>query len=182
MSHPKRPQEGDYNPYYATYVSKVEGDNIYQILKKQGKRCRKQLKQLTEEQWNYRYAPGKWSIKEVLIHICDTERIFAYRMLRIARRDATPMPGFDQNDYVPYYRPETRSIKSLLREHKTIRAATLSLLSTLSEEDLAAQAVASDSPVTGLALAFIIAGHERHHMLVLQERYFSAFAETVKSL
>ncbi len=174
MSQSKRPQPGqDFNAYYSIYTDKVGDGDIYELLKASGKRTRKWLKGLPEDKWDHRYAEGKWSIKEILIHLCDAERVFAYRLLCTSRNDKTSLPGFEHNDYVPHYHPEKRSVKSLLKEYKSVRSATLSLLSYLDDEAMARQGTASGWPVTPLGLAYIIAGHELHHMKVVKEKYLT---------
>lgn len=168
----RRPESGEYNPYYATYIGKVKGDNFIQNLKEQKFETLGILSKLSEEQWNHKYAPEKWTVKEVMMHIMDTERIFAYRALRIARNDRTPMPGFDQNDYVPYYHAAQRSGSSIMEEYEAIRNSTITLFQNLREEDLGRLGEASGSPVSVLALGYMIAGHEIHHVQLLHERYF----------
>lgn len=117
------------------------------------------------------YAPGKWSIKEVAGHIVDTERIMAYRLLRIARGDSTPLPGFEQDDYVRDGNFASRTLANLIEEFRLVRAATLALLQGLDGEALVRRGLADGKPVSARALAYIIAGHERHHLDILQQRY-----------
>ena len=171
MENLKRPTEQEYAPYYGTYVGKVDGDDFMQTLKNLQKETTDFLSNLNEEQWNHRYAEGKWSVKEVMIHILDAERVFAYRALRIGRNDDTPLPGFEQNGYVPFYKADGRSSQSILDEYQTVRNATLSLFDNFSDEDMGRMGNASGHPVSVLGLGFIIAGHETHHMQILKERY-----------
>lgn len=171
MSQHSRPQSGDYAEYYETYISKVPDVPILEVLQNNFKQYLELLEQLPVEKWNYKYAPGKWTIKELMIHICDAERVFAYRLLRVGRNDKIPLPGFDQDEYTPHYHAEKRSAESVIEEYKSVRSATLSLLSSLDDEALARVGTASDWPVSGLALAFMIAGHEIHHFNILQDRY-----------
>ena len=119
----------------------------------------------------YRYAENKWTIKEILVHIMDDERIYAYRALRIARNDKTPLPGFEQDDYVPFSKANQRSLASILREYKTVRQATVSLFTSFNMEDLLRIGTANDHPVSVRALAWHIAGHELHHLNIIKERY-----------
>ena len=119
----------------------------------------------------FRYAENKWTIKEILVHIMDDERIFMYRALRIARNDKTPLPGFEQDDYVPYSRANERSLANIFREYKTVRNATLSLFNSLSKEDLMRVGTANNHHVNVRALAYHIAGHELHHLNIIKERY-----------
>jgi hypothetical protein len=124
-----------------------------------------------ESRGGFRYAPGKWSVKEVVLHLADTERIMAYRALRIARGDATPLPGFDENAYVPLSGADAQSLDALLGEWADVRRATLSLFRHLPVEAWTRRGTASRFPVTVRALAGIIAGHERQHLVTLEERY-----------
>ena len=119
----------------------------------------------------HRYAPGKWTIKEVLIHICDTERIFAYRALRIGRGDITPLPGFEQDDYVPVSQANSRSIKNILAEYESVRKATLTLFNSMPRQAFTHIGTCNNSPVSLRALAYMIAGHEMHHVAIIKERY-----------
>ena len=126
---------------------------------------------LPEEKADHRYAEGKWSIKELLLHMIDAERIFGYRALRIARKDQTPLPGFDENSYTPASKASGRTLQSLKDEFAAVRKATDILLSTFDEEQLSQRGTASNHPVTANAIAFIIFGHLIHHKQILEERY-----------
>ena len=119
----------------------------------------------------YRYARGKWSVKEVVGHLADVERIMAYRALRIARGDTTPLPSFDENAYVPVAKFDTRSLADLVGELRTARASTLALFRTFDAEAWKRRGTASGKPVSVRALAFMIPGHERHHLEILRTRY-----------
>lgn len=169
----RRPESSEYNPYYETYIGKVKGDNFIQNLKEQKFETLAILSKLSDEEWNHKYAPEKWTVKEVMMHIMDTERIFAYRGLRTARNDQTPMPGFDQNDYVPFYNAAQRSGSSIMAEYESIRKSTITLFENLHEEDFGRLGEASGSPISALSLGFMIAGHEIHHVQLLHERYFT---------
>ena len=127
--------------------------------------------QMSEEQLLHRYAEGKWSIKEVIGHLIDCERIMAYRALRFARRDATSLPGFDENDYVPAGQFDKRSIESLLTEWQEVRQATWSLYVHLGEADLAFAGKANGLPATSNAYFYIIAAHQEHHINIINDRY-----------
>ena len=168
-----RPQPGEYAPYYERYVARVEGDDILSILDRQRRQTMLLLSGRDEDDGNFRYAPGKWSAKEVLGHLCDTERIFAYRALRISRADATPMEGFEQDDYVRNGPFAHRSIEDLVEEFIAVRRATISLLRTLDEAAWMRRGIANKNEVTVRGLAYIIAGHELHHREILQEKYFA---------
>jgi hypothetical protein len=168
-----RPQAGEYAPYYERYISLVQGDDILNTLDQQRREMMLQLSCRDEEEGNFRYAPDKWSAKEVLGHICDTERIFAYRALRIARADATPLEGFEQDDYVRNGGFAERPIGDLVEEFIAVRRATISLLRNLDEAAWVRRGVANKNEVSARALAYIIAGHELHHRRILEEKYFS---------
>jgi uncharacterized damage-inducible protein DinB len=129
------------------------------------------LRGLSEEQGDSVYAPGKWSIKEVVGHIMDTERMFTHRAFRFARADATPLPGYEQDDYVRAGNFGNRSLKDLIDEFELVRRATISMLRSLDEEAWLRRGVANDNEVTVRALAYILAGHETHHMGIIRERY-----------
>ena len=120
---------------------------------------------------NYRYAEGKWTIKEIIGHLIDAERIFAYRMLRFARKDATDLPGFDENEYVPASEANERSIHGLLEEFTTVRAGTFSLWRSLTNEMLQRSGTVNGNRLSVRALAYITCGHEIHHLAVIKERY-----------
>ncbi|MGB7731450.1 MAG: DinB family protein [Candidatus Acidiferrum sp.] len=172
----KRPQQGDYALYYEKYVALVPSGDFLEILLNQQRDLVRLLSPLTEEQAEFRYAPGKWSVKEVLGHISDTERIFAYRMLRIARGDQTPLASFEQDGYIQNGNFSVRKIADLLHEFSTVREATISLVRSLDDAAWLRRGNASQKEVSVLALAFVIAGHERHHRVLLEERYLPALA------
>jgi len=167
----QRPAPTEYGPYYQGYVNKVKTDNLYEALLKGQKSTVDFFKNLPAEKWNYRYAPEKWTIKEVLLHLIDGERIFAYRALRIARNDTTPMPGFDENVFVANCQADKRTPDSLIEEYKAVRNATIHLFGSLNEETVNRKGTASNQPATPLALGFITAGHELHHIDIIKERY-----------
>jgi DinB superfamily len=167
-----RPQASEYSPYYDRYISLVEGTDILGALEDQRRGMMILLSGRDEADGDFRYAPDKWTAKEVLGHVCDTERIFAYRALRIARADARPMEGFEQDDYVrngPFAR---HPLGDLIEEYIAVRRATLSLLRNLDDAAWSRRGVANKNEVTVRALAYIIAGHELHHRRILEEKYF----------
>jgi hypothetical protein len=178
MSSPKfalvRPEPGEYAPFYETYVSKVQGGDVLSQLESQRLQTAQLFAASTERDGNFRYAPDKWTIKEVVGHLSDTERIFTYRALRIARGDQTPLQSFEQNDYVKNGNFAEQSLADLVAEFGLIRAATLALFRSFNAEAWARRGTASNNPVTVRALAFITAGHELHHREILKERYFPA--------
>ncbi len=171
MSTHRRPEAHESLEYSKTYIRKVEGADFLAVLSNALAKNLAKLQTLTEDQWNYKYATDKWTVKEVLIHILDTERIFAYRALRISRNDKLPMQGFEQNDYVPYYEVDNRSAASLLEEYELLRRSTISMFKNMSTDMLDRLGTASGGPFSALALGFMIAGHEIHHWEILEERY-----------
>ncbi|NND32823.1 MAG: DinB family protein [Saprospiraceae bacterium] len=169
----RRPLQHETAAYYTLYIDQVEGSNYMRTLKSNLKSTVEFLQQLSDEEWNSRYAPEKWSIKEVVLHMVDSERIFAYRALRIARNDITPLAGFDQDAYVPHSNASDRSGASLIDEYQMVRHATLAMFQNFTDEMMTRMGTASDNPFSTLALAFIIAGHENHHISILKDRYLA---------
>jgi len=166
-----RPQPGEYAPYYDRYISLVPSNDILAALEDQRRRTVLLLCGRAEADGDLRYAPDKWSLKEVLGHINDTERIMTYRALRIARGDATPIEGFEQDDYVrngPFAR---RPLEDLVEDYIAVRRATVSLFRNLDEEAWTRRGTANNNEVTVRALSYIIAGHELHHRRILEEKY-----------
>jgi hypothetical protein len=166
-----RPAEGEFNPFYAGYIAKVPDGDVMKILEAQLREVRSLLSTIPEGRGDYRYAPDKWSIKEAIGHICDAERIFSYRALRFARGDASPLPGFEQDQYVAAGNFNARTMAGLIDEFVQVRDATLSLVRTIDHEAGARHGQASGKEITVRALVWIIAGHAAHHVGVLRERY-----------
>lgn len=166
-----KPDPTEYAPFFNTYVSKIEESDAFAVLEKAAENTPTFLENIPEQKWEYRYAPGKWSLKESLIHMLDTERIFSYRALRIARNDKTPLPGFEQDDYIPFYNTDQRSPESIIDEYRHLRAATLHLFRYLTPDDLLRTGTASGGAVSVRAMAYLIAGHEIHHIRLIKERY-----------
>jgi len=172
MQRIQKPDEGEFNPYAIMYIKLLPDDGlVLKHLEQNFKIVQSFILSLPEEKLSYRYAEKKWTIKEILVHIMDDERIYAYRALRIARNDKTPLPGFEQEDYIPYSGANERSLANIFKEYKTIRNATLSLFSNLKKEDFLRTGIANNHPVSVRALAHHIAGHELHHLNVIKERY-----------
>ncbi|MFY9908110.1 MAG: DinB family protein [Terriglobales bacterium] len=166
-----RAQPGEYAPYYERYISLVRRDDVLGELEEQRRQTLLLLSGRSEADGDLRYAPEKWSVKEVLGHMNDTERIMSYRALRIARGDATPLEGFEQDDYVrngPFAR---LALEDLIEDYIAVRRATVSLFRNLDEAAWTRRGVANKSEVTVRALAYIIAGHELHHRGILEEKY-----------
>jgi DinB family protein len=166
-----RPDASEYAPHYETYVSKVPNGNLLEILEDQRRETQGLLAEIPEGRAIYRYAPGKWSIKEVVGHVTDAERVFSYRALRFARADETPLPGFDEKAYAPAGRFDARALLDLAVELDAVRRATIALFTGLEPAALARRGTANAKEISVRALAYIIAGHERHHLEVLRERY-----------
>jgi hypothetical protein len=166
-----KPSDQEYLPYYGRYISQVSTDNIVGYLEQQGHDFSASLATITEQQSEFRYAPGKWSVKEVLGHINDSERVFSYRALRISRNDKTPMEGFEQDDYVRDGPFRHIGWNDLVGEFRTIRAATVSLFTKVSEEESLRRGTANKAEVSVRAIAWIIAGHALHHQQVLRHAY-----------
>jgi uncharacterized damage-inducible protein DinB len=167
-----KPKEGEYAPYTIMYTSLLPDDGSVLVHMKDNYTVMKDfILSLPESKLMYRYAVGKWTIKETLVHITDTERIFAYRALRFARNDTTALPGYEQNDYVPYSRANERRLTDIFQEYGAVRVATLSLFESFNEEDLLRKGIANGNPASVRALAYQIVGHEMHHMKIIKERY-----------
>lgn len=167
----KRPVETEYAPYYDDYIKKVNAVDFFSALDEGLKSISQLVSSLTEEEANYRYEPSKWSIKELLIHLSDTERIFCYRALRFARNDSTELSGFDENEYVPESKAVMRSIADILEEYKAVRLASITLFQHFSDGMLDRKGKANGNIISVRALGYIIAGHEIHHVGVIKERY-----------
>jgi uncharacterized damage-inducible protein DinB len=165
-----RPSPGEFAPYYARYIDLVP-DDLLNALRENGEETRRLLSSVTDAKADHRYAPGKWSVKEVVGHITDAERIFGYRALRFARKDETPLPGFEENDYVPASGHASRSLSSLVDEFRATRAASIAFFGNLDEAAWNRVGTANGVAMSVRALAFAIAGHELHHRKLLVERY-----------
>jgi uncharacterized damage-inducible protein DinB len=165
-----RPAPDEFAPYYARYIDLVP-DDLLRALRENGEETRRRLSSLTDAKADFRYAPGKWSVKEVVGHITDAERIFTYRALRFARADETPLPGFDENSYVEESRFSERALSSLLDEFRVARAASIAFFENLDETAWNRAGLANDVRMSVRAIAFAIAGHELHHRKILVERY-----------
>lgn len=165
------PAPDEYAPFYAGYVAAVAGEDVRALLARQLPALDAACAALSEEGALHRYAPGKWSIKEVVGHLADTERVFSYRALRVARGDATPLPGFDENAFVAAAGSDRRPLGELLDELRLVRASTLALLDGVQAEAWERRGTASGAEVSLRALAHIMAGHVEHHFGILGERY-----------
>jgi uncharacterized damage-inducible protein DinB len=165
-----RPDASEFAPFYAGYIGKVPDSGPVTMLEEQIGELEK-LKALPEDKANYAYAEGKWTVKEVIGHLADGERVFSYRLTRIARGDQTPLAGFDENAWAKAAPHAKRKIADLANEMIAIRRATLALIDSLDETSIANKGVANNNPVTARAICWIMAGHTRHHLDILRERY-----------
>ncbi len=162
----------EYNAYYKNYIEQIALESELIVSLKEGKLATMRFfENIPESKWNYRYAEGKWTPKEVLLHLIDTERIFAYRALRFSRNDTTSLPGFDQDNYVLHSHADGRHFSSLLDEYAATRNATILMFENLTKEMLQYIGTASGSSMSPRAAGFIVCGHEVHHCTILAERY-----------
>jgi len=166
-----RPAKGDYGEYYQKYIDLVKGDDIFRILVEQNMDSQNVLNSFSESKGNYKYAEGKWSVKEVIGHMMDVERIFAYRALCIARGETNPLPGMDQDMYVSNGNFNKRQLFDLNYEYRLLRESNILLFGGFDKSVLQNKGTASGYEVTVLALMFMTVGHEKHHLNVLMERY-----------
>jgi DinB family protein len=166
-----RPLADESIPYYHGYIAKVPGENLSEQLTQQLQELEQLFATVTDRAALARYADGKWSIKEVIGHLNDTERIFSYRLLRIARGDPTPLPGYDENAYVPAGNFDRRPLTMLLSELRATRLSTTAMMEGLPPESWTRRGVANGKPISARALAYIIVGHVNHHMGTLRDRY-----------
>jgi len=166
------PKSSEYAAAFGRYVERVAAvDDPLRELTSQRANVVARLAKLSDEQAAFRYGPGKWSIKELINHLSDAERVFGYRMLRIGRGDQTPLPGFEENDYARAAQSDRRRFSEVLAEWSTVRAATMALAASLPEADWANVGTSNDAPISARALLYIVLGHTEHHMAVLADRY-----------
>lgn len=170
----KSPLAGEYGSYFKTYVEKVPNVDLPSLLELQIEEYTRLLSGVSEVHSKFRYAEGKWSLREVLGHVADTERIMSYRLLRVARGDQTPIPGFEENLFVAHAQADARSIDELLQDFAAVRIATLSLFRQLDDEAWMRVGNVSGHDTSARAIAYIIAGHAIHHIEIMRERYLAA--------
>jgi hypothetical protein len=166
-----RPGPGDCNEYYFTYIDRVPEGDVLDLLGRQLRETAAYLASLDEETWDRRYAPDKWSIKEIVGHLIDSERAFSFRAFAAARRDPAPLPSFEQDDYVVASGIGARAPGSIVGEYEAVRSATLALFRTFGGGQWEAVGNASGWDFTVRAIPFVLAGHEIHHLGVIRERY-----------
>ena len=167
----QRPEPSEHNEYYGLYIGKVPEGNIISILDQQLAQTLDTLSNLPPERADYAYEPGKWTIKEVMGHLIDTERVFAYRALHFARNDPAPMPSLEQDDWAGASNASARSLEDLLEEFAAVRKSNIALFKSFSDDMWMRRGTASGFEFTVRAFPYIIVGHEIHHRLLLQERY-----------
>jgi uncharacterized damage-inducible protein DinB len=166
----RRPQPDEYGAFYQGYINLVN-DDVVSELRNQLTDVIAFLRKIPTEKGDHAYAEGKWTIKELLGHMIDTERIMAYRLLRIARNDATPLPGFEQDDYIANAHFNTQNFSSMIDELEALRKANLYLFESLTDEEMDRRGQASGYSTSARALLFILAGHLKHHVQVIVEKY-----------
>jgi hypothetical protein len=161
----------EFNSYYAPYINLVNKEDIVASLEESLEETLSFYKTIPEDKWLFSYTDGKWTVKEIVQHLLDTERVFAYRALCFSRKDTIELPGFDQDEYLANSQANSRSKDSLIEEYQSIRIATITLYKSFSKEMLLQIGIASNSPLSVRAAGYIIAGHEKHHCNVIKERY-----------
>lgn len=166
-----RPDPSEYAPYQEAYIKLVQGNDILKILSAQIDTTLWYLRTLSDTQGDLRYAPGKWSVKEVVGHMIDTERVFAYRALSISRLDKASLPGFEQDDWVRASGAGSQPIAELASEFECVRRSNLYFFQHLGQDVWMRRGIAAGREFTVRAIAYIIAGHEQHHLRILQTRY-----------
>jgi DinB family protein len=166
-----RPKEDEAAPYYFTYIGQVTGEDVLNALERQSEECKLLFSEISEARSQHRYALDKWSIRQVLNHITDTERAFAFRALWFARGFETPLPRYDQNVAACGARADEVPWAGHVDEFESVRRATISLFRNMPDESWMRKGIASDKPFTVRALAYIVAGHAAHHLRILRERY-----------
>jgi hypothetical protein len=168
-----RPDSTEYPPFYARYVALVPESDVVGALKDSGRELITTLEAIPAARGGFRYGPDKWTIREVIGHLIDAERIFGYRALRLARADATPLPGFEENDYARSAGSDARTLADLVDELRIVREGTVRLIASFPDEAWTRRGVVNGREVSVRALAYITAGHGRHHLGVLRERYLN---------
>jgi len=174
----QRPGRDEYNSFYASYIERVPDTDVISEMKDQIEETIAPISRMSDQDALSRYAPEKWSIKEVVGHLSDTERVMSYRALRIARGDQTPLASFDENAFVLHAQFDGRSTASLLDEWRAVREASVRLFEGFSPEVSIQRGTASGAEISVRALAYIVAGHELHHRAILQERYGVDFRQS----
>ncbi|MBT8287516.1 MAG: DinB family protein [Flavobacteriaceae bacterium] len=164
-------QQGEYGDYYHGYIQLAGEQELLTALEKSGSKMIEFFNSIPESKMEIAYARGKWTIKELIVHLIDAERVFTYRAMRFARQDSTDLPGFDQDEYVAVSKANERSKKSLIEDYKAVREATINLYRSFDDDMLRYIGTANNNPASARAIGFIIVGHERHHAQIISERY-----------
>jgi uncharacterized damage-inducible protein DinB len=167
------PAPSEYGEFFSNYIEAAATEDLLSALAASEEYIVNFMLSLKEQQLLHRYQPGKWSIKELLVHMIDAERIFAYRALRFARKDRTELPGFEENDYVGPSKADARAITSILAEYAAVRQATIELFKSFDEEMLGETGIASGNQISVRALGYSILGHEIHHLNIIRHRYLA---------
>jgi hypothetical protein len=163
-------------PFYKNYVKQIDEPDMLQALRIAGHRMQELVHEIPDNKTDFAYAPGKWTVRELLCHILDAERIFCYRALRFARNDKTPLSGFEENDYAPQANASGRSLQKIAAEMSHLRASTIDLFESFTPEMLTRKGTVNKNEISVVAIGFIISGHETHHRKILQERYLTTKA------
>jgi uncharacterized damage-inducible protein DinB len=166
-----KPELSTVPEFYHKYVNQIQEEDVYHAIQVNTKSTLSFLRTIPEEKWDHRYAEGKWTIKEMIQHVIDAERIFSYRALCFARGEKLSLPGFEENDYAAASKAERRTKEDLIIELETVRKSIEQLYTSFDEEQLASTGIANNNPITVNAIGFIIPGHTQHHMTILKERY-----------
>jgi hypothetical protein len=166
-----RPDVSEYAPFFHGYVTAVPEGDVVELLRSGGEELLDTIRRIPEERGGHRYGPDKWTIREVIGHLIDAERIFTYRALRFARGDGTMLPGFDENDYVRSAGSDQRTLADLARELAAVRESTILMFESLPDEAWLRKGNANGREMSVRALAYVAAGHPRHHHRILRERY-----------
>ncbi|WGD34598.1 DinB family protein [Olleya sp. YS] len=164
-------QPSEFLPYFKSYIDQAKGIELLPGLDSEFNKAYQFFNSIPEDKLDFRYAEGKWSIKEIINHLIDTERIFCYRALRFARQDKTALSGFNENDFVDFSNAKDRTIDSLLDEYKAVRQATITMFKSFTNQSLMYKGIAGAGEVSVRALGFLIIGHEKHHIDVIKQRY-----------
>jgi uncharacterized damage-inducible protein DinB len=166
-----KPIASEFPSFYKRYIDLVPEGNLVDMMATSQKKTALLVQNLSQDQLEFRYAEGKWTIKDIIVHLSDTERVFAYRAMRIARKDKTPLPSFDENNFAWNAHANDRDMSAILREYAAVRTATIELFKTFSEENLSEIGTVSSNPMSTRALGYAILGHTLHHLGIIKERY-----------
>jgi hypothetical protein len=168
-----KPERSEYDPYYEKYISLITEDGLLDVLESQSSELAELIGPVPEEKGTFAYGDGKWTIKEVISHLIDGERMFAYRIFRISRGDKTPIEGFEQDGYIENAHANGRKFEDLLTEFRLLREANMHFFRNLRDEAWLRTGIANNVEISVRALAFIMAGHIRHHLIILKSRYLA---------